>query len=171
MRTNSVRTWYRLHRWSSLICTLFLLVSCVTGLPLIFHDEIDHRMHPEHKSSQTASANTSVSLQSLVEEAESLHPGMHPMFVALDEQEPTVHVTLSRTGNDDLSQRVIKSYDAHTGARIDTSVPGQDFMDQILKLHQELFAGTPGELLLGAMAVVLLISLLSGAIGLWTLYA
>jgi hypothetical protein len=38
-------------------------------------------------------------------------------------------MTLSRTGNGDLSQRVIESYDEHTGARIDTDIPGQDFMD------------------------------------------
>src|ERR1700679_2264449 len=140
MRQKKVRVWYWMHRWSSLICTLFLLVSCITGLPLIFHDEIDHLVHPEHSPLQAASANTSVSLQSLVEETERLHPDMHPMFVVLDEQQPTVHVTLSRTGNGDLSQRVIESYDARTGGRIDTDVPGQDFMDQVLKLHQELFA-------------------------------
>jgi uncharacterized iron-regulated membrane protein len=29
------------HTWSSLISTLFLLLLCVTGLPLIFHHEID----------------------------------------------------------------------------------------------------------------------------------
>jgi len=164
MRTNRVRLWYRLHRWSSLICTLFLLVSCITGLPLIFHDEIDHLMHPGHSLLQTASGHASVSLQSLVKETERLHPGMHPMFVVLDEQQPTVHVTLSRTGNGDLSQRVIESYNAYTGARIDTDVPGQDFMDYVLKLHQELFADIPGELFLGVMAVVLLVSLISGAI-------
>jgi uncharacterized iron-regulated membrane protein len=164
MRTNRVRLWYRLHRWSSLICTLFLLVSCITGLPLIFHDEIDHLMHPGHSLLQTASGHASVSLQSLVKETERLHPGMHPMFVVLDEQQPTVHVTLSRTGNGDLSQRVIESYNAYTGARIDTDVPGQDFMDHVLKLHQELFADIPGELFLGVMAVVLLVSLISGAI-------
>lgn len=38
--------WYRevgeVHRWSSLICSAFLLLICLTGLPLIFHEEIDH---------------------------------------------------------------------------------------------------------------------------------
>jgi len=33
--------WYRVHRWTSLVCTVFVLVSCLTGLPLIFDDEID----------------------------------------------------------------------------------------------------------------------------------
>ena len=33
--------WYRVHQWTSLVCTVFVLVSCLTGLPLIFDDEID----------------------------------------------------------------------------------------------------------------------------------
>ena len=41
MRTATVRTWCWLHKWTSLVCTLFLLMLCLTGLPLIFHDEID----------------------------------------------------------------------------------------------------------------------------------
>ena len=44
-----VRTWYRIHKWTSLLCTLFLLISCVTGLPLIFHDEINRWLAPPLK--------------------------------------------------------------------------------------------------------------------------
>jgi hypothetical protein len=36
-----IKAWGRVHRWSSVACTAFLLVLCLTGLPLIFHDEID----------------------------------------------------------------------------------------------------------------------------------
>ena len=32
------------HKWSSLVCTLFLFMLCLTGLPLIFHDEIDQAL-------------------------------------------------------------------------------------------------------------------------------
>lgn len=35
------RSWlYRIHRWVSLICALFFLLLCITGLPLLFKDEI-----------------------------------------------------------------------------------------------------------------------------------
>ena len=33
--------WSVVHTWTSLISTLFLLLLCLTGLPLIFHHEID----------------------------------------------------------------------------------------------------------------------------------
>ncbi|GJD62012.1 PepSY domain-containing protein [Methylobacterium frigidaeris] len=41
MRASSVRAWAFVHTWSSLISTLFMLLLCLTGLPLIFHHEID----------------------------------------------------------------------------------------------------------------------------------
>ena len=38
----TIRLWAWLHKWSSLVCTLFMLLLCLTGLPLIFHHEIGH---------------------------------------------------------------------------------------------------------------------------------
>jgi uncharacterized iron-regulated membrane protein len=159
-----VRMWYRLHRWSSLICTLFILVSCVTGLPLIFHDEIEHLMRPGHNETRAVEDTASVSLQELVERTEQRHPGMHPLFVTRDDQEPRVNVTLSLNGSSNLTQRVVETYDSRTGAKLEATVPGQDFMDKLLELHRDLFTGTPGELLMGAMAFLLLVSLITGTI-------
>ena len=31
-----VRRWYIVHKWTSLISTLFVLIACITGLPLVF---------------------------------------------------------------------------------------------------------------------------------------
>ena len=46
MRTGTIRAWGWIHKWTSLVCTLFLLMLCLTGLPLIFHDEIDGALNP-----------------------------------------------------------------------------------------------------------------------------
>ena len=40
----STKSWSWLHRWSSLVCTAFMLLLCLTGLPLIFHHEIAHTL-------------------------------------------------------------------------------------------------------------------------------
>ena len=32
-----IRRWYLIHKWTSIVCTAFLLMLCITGLPLIFH--------------------------------------------------------------------------------------------------------------------------------------
>jgi uncharacterized iron-regulated membrane protein len=44
----SIKRWFWWHRWTSLIRTLFLLLLCLTGLPLIFSEEIDGWLTPPH---------------------------------------------------------------------------------------------------------------------------
>ncbi|RYE90009.1 MAG: PepSY domain-containing protein, partial [Oxalobacteraceae bacterium] len=44
MTPNKLRRWSWIHKWSSLICTVFMLLLCVTGLPLIYHHEIVHAL-------------------------------------------------------------------------------------------------------------------------------
>lgn len=41
---NRLESWCRKsrHKCSSLVCTLFLRVICITGLPLVFHEELEH---------------------------------------------------------------------------------------------------------------------------------
>lgn len=36
MRAKTIKTWHLVHKWTSLVCTLFLLMLCITGLPTDF---------------------------------------------------------------------------------------------------------------------------------------
>jgi len=40
LSAKAIRGWYVVHKWTSLVCTAFLLLLCITGLPLIFGHEI-----------------------------------------------------------------------------------------------------------------------------------
>ena len=42
------------HKWSSLVCTVFMLLLCLTGLPLIFHHEIGHLLGTEVEAPEHA---------------------------------------------------------------------------------------------------------------------
>lgn len=42
MKRKTVQAWYLVHKCTSLACTVFLLPLCITGLPLIFGEEIAH---------------------------------------------------------------------------------------------------------------------------------
>ncbi|MFP3941097.1 MAG: PepSY domain-containing protein, partial [Thermoanaerobaculia bacterium] len=44
MTRRTIKAWYLVHKWTSLVSMVFLLLLCVTGLPLIFHHEIDHAL-------------------------------------------------------------------------------------------------------------------------------
>jgi uncharacterized iron-regulated membrane protein len=73
----------------SLICTIFLLISCLTGLPLIFHDEIDQMVSPS-TSSQPPIEIPHIPLSAFVASAQGEYPKMHPIFVMIGDDEPEV---------------------------------------------------------------------------------
>ena len=65
MTARSVKWWSLVHKWTSLICTLFLLMLCITGLPLIFHDEIDELFKSE-ASARDLPADTPANATSVI---------------------------------------------------------------------------------------------------------
>ena len=92
---NTIRTWYLIHRWSSLICTAFLLMLCVTGLPLIFHDEIDAAMGGDAESALAGppSAESGLPLDTMLATALAERPGEVPLFMAFSQDSPLLTVT------------------------------------------------------------------------------
>ncbi|MDE1175839.1 MAG: PepSY-associated TM helix domain-containing protein [Edaphobacter sp.] len=165
IRPQAVRTWYRIHKWSSLICTAFLLIACITGLPLVFMDELIDLTQPHEHPVATPAGASLVSLDQLVRQTETLYPSLHAYAVALDDDEPRVFVTMTATPNPksaaDLHAVV---YDAHTGKQLKQPQFGGSFLDAVFRLHRELFLGLSGELLMGAMSLSFVLSLISGAL-------
>ena len=47
MKATTIKNWFNIHKWTSLISTIFLLMLCITGLPLIFTEEIDHLLEDD----------------------------------------------------------------------------------------------------------------------------
>ncbi|MDO9490477.1 MAG: PepSY domain-containing protein, partial [Sphingomonadaceae bacterium] len=87
MTRGAVRVWYLVHKWTSLVCTAFLLMLCLTGLPLIFHHEIDVLSGDPAALAETgvASSGTDPRLQSLdamLAKALAARPGEVPVFMA-----------------------------------------------------------------------------------------
>ena len=46
MKAGTIRAWSWVHKWTSLVCTVFLLMLCVTGLPLVFTHELEEALMP-----------------------------------------------------------------------------------------------------------------------------
>ncbi len=53
-RVPHLKSWALIHKWSSLVCTAFLLLICLTGLPLLFADEINQWLEPRSYESLPA---------------------------------------------------------------------------------------------------------------------
>lgn len=162
LTAKTVRSWYRVHKWTSLVCTAFLLVSCLTGLPLIFHDELEPLVRHEVRPAELPADTPAASLDRMVSEAEARLPQLHPYAVAFDDDEPRVFVSMTPTLKPDNFRTVI--FDQHTGRLLETGTPGKDLLSRTLALHRELFAGLPGELLMGFMAGLFVVALVSGAL-------
>ena len=108
MTPGTIKVWAQVHKWTSLVCTLFLLMLCITGLPLIFHEEIDSiGADPASQVTGIAASRDAPelrSLDSMLKTALATRPGEVPLYMAFYDDRPLMTVT--------------------TGARVDVPASG-----------------------------------------------
>ncbi|HTQ36400.1 MAG TPA: PepSY-associated TM helix domain-containing protein [Steroidobacteraceae bacterium] len=164
----AVRRWACIHKWTSLVCTAFLLVICVTGLPLVFSDEIDRWTTP-HAYEILPADTPPAGLDRLVAASRRMYPGQIISAISLDDAEPQVYVWMAPSWEalkaDPKAEHFIR-FDARTAKVLEQSPPsgrrGPHFMDLMAGLHEDLFIGLPGELFLGLMALLFVVAIASG---------
>ncbi|HBK01141.1 MAG TPA: hypothetical protein DDZ62_15080, partial [Delftia acidovorans] len=155
MQSHTIKTWAWLHKWSSLVCTVFMLLLCLTGLPLIFHHEIGHLLGTEVEAPPMPQGTPHASLDKVLEVARAQHPDRVVQFVSKsDDTDDLWFVTMTPTPapTDDFRSVVI---DARTAELLAQPRFDQGFMWVMFKLHVDLFAGLPGKLFLGFMGLLL----------------
>ncbi len=164
LSAKTVRNWYRLHKWTSLICTALLLMACITGLPLVFQDELDALLEPHVAPAKVEAGATTASLDPMIAQAQARFPALHPFSIGFDDDEPRIFVNMSPS--DDPKKGEIRQmiFDAHTGKLLEVPKDGFDLTSFLLQLHSEIFLGLPGELTMGVMALTFVLSLVSGAL-------
>lgn len=162
--SQSIKAWSWVHKWSSLVCTVFMLLLCVTGLPLIFHHEISHFLGTEAEPPEIAADGPRVSLDRVMEVAVSRHPCKQGMFISQERDDDRVwYVTLSDTPTSENGLKQV-AVDARTGDVLAEPQLDNGFMYIMRSLHIDLFAGLPGMIFLGFMGVLLLVALVSGVV-------
>lgn len=164
LTARSIKTWSWLHKWSSLVCTVFMLLLCLTGLPLIFHHEIGHLLGTEVEAPEMAKGTPHVSLDQVLEVGRSKHPDRVVQFSSPDEENSDIwFVTLTPTPDptDDFRSVAI---DARTAGVLAQPRFDEGFMWVMFKLHVDLFAGLAGKLFLGFMGLLLLVAIVSGVV-------
>jgi uncharacterized iron-regulated membrane protein len=164
MRAATVRTWYRLHKWSSLICTALLLMACITGLPLVFANEIQAAFDPAIFPSHENSATRAFSIDALVAQTQARYPALHPYNVYFDDDSPRIYVNFAPSDDPKDSEFRQAVYDARTGKLLGAPKSGFNVVEFLLNLHSELFLGLTGDIIMGVMAMTFLVSLITGAL-------
>ncbi|WP_435203034.1 PepSY-associated TM helix domain-containing protein [Qipengyuania sp. 902] len=165
MSRETIKFWYLVHKWSSLIPMAFLLMLCVTGLPLIFHDEIDAAMADEAGSAlaETPSAEGGLPLDAMLETALEQRPGEVPLFMAFSQDDSLLTVTTGPSPDADGSQMTLLFLDRATGESLGPA-PVNQLMDFLLTLHTDMFLGLPGMWALGVCGILFLVALVSGIV-------
>ncbi|GHD00561.1 peptidase [Pseudorhodoferax aquiterrae] len=164
LSTRAIRTWTWTHKWSSLVCTVFMLLLCITGLPLIFHHEIGHLLGTEIEAAEMPSDTPRADLDAVLRTAIARHPTLQGMFASQEEDDDRVwYVTLAPTPDAKAGFKQV-AVDARTGQPLGEPALDSGFMYIMRSLHIDLFMGLPGMLFLGLMGVLLLASLVSGAV-------
>lgn len=168
MSRGVIRAWFLVHKWSSILCTLFLLMLCVTGLPLIFHDEIDAMTGDDVVAGMQGapSAGTDPSLRSLDEmlaKGLAQRPGEVPVFMAFDNASPVLTVTTAPRPDSPAEDMTVMLFNRATGEPAGAA-SDDGVMHFILQLHTDMFLGLPGMLFLGAMGLLFVVALVSGVV-------
>lgn len=160
----SIRAWYQIHKWSSLICTAFLLLLCVTGLFLIFQNEVGVVFGREI-AAPLMPATPDASLDMVIGAARQRFPYEYVQAVGWDDDRPReVFVSLAPAVNALPAQYHIVVVDSRTARVLDESKPDRGFMYVVRMLHTQLFAGFPGDLVLCAMGLLFILAIVSGVV-------
>ncbi len=168
MQRSTIRAWFLVHKWTSIVCTAFLLMLCVTGLPLIFHHEIDELTDeaPAFGMPGVGSSGEAPGLKPLDEmlaKALAARPGEVPVFMAFDNDQPSMTITTAPRPDSPAEDMTIQLFDRSTGEQTG-AVDESGVMHFILQLHTDMFLGLPGMLFLGLMGLFFVIAIVSGVV-------
>ncbi|WP_029012708.1 PepSY-associated TM helix domain-containing protein [Niveispirillum irakense] len=161
MTSHTIRVWFLVHKWTSLICTAFLLMLCITGLPLIFHDEIEELTEEKQVLAQTDAPLKS--LDEIMAIALASRPGEVGLYMSWDEDRPVVNVTTAPRPDAPGKDMTLRAFDQRTGELVGV-IEEDGFLHFLLQLHTDMFLGLPGMLFLGVMGILFFAAIVSGVV-------
>ncbi len=166
MKAATLQRWSVVHTWSSLICTVFLLAICLTGLPLIFSSEIDRLGDSGPPYAAINAVAASADVDDIIARAHQAFPAEIIRYVYWPDDRPVIIVGLAPSDDADDALDHTMTFDARTGQERQrgTRSHGLRFMDVMSHLHEDLFMELPGELFLGLMALLFVAAIVSGVV-------
>jgi len=163
MTVDSFKRWYWIHKWTSLVCTVFLFLLCLTGLPLVFSDELRLWLGEAVEPPEHTEITTPVVLDALIKNAQSRRPNDYVKFLVRDDDRPAWFVTMGNTPTAQDNSATFM-FDSRTGEFLYSLPQNEGIVNFLFRLHVDLLAGLPGTLFLGVMGLVFVVSVVSGVV-------
>jgi len=164
MQRSTLKTWFLIHKWTSLVCTLFLLMLCVTGMPLVFWEEIGHLTGATPEVAPAAPGAQPANIDELVQVALRQYPGDVPLFFGWDDHSPSIYVNTGARPDTPPPEMHTAIMHGYTGEVLPSAQFNEGVMYFLYRLHTDLFAGLAGMLFLGAMALLFATAIVSGLV-------
>jgi uncharacterized iron-regulated membrane protein len=163
MTPSTVRRWAWIHKWSSLVCTVFMLLLCLTGLPLIYHHEIDHLLGNAIEAPKLPANTPNADLDRVIAAGKALYPGKIMMYMSQEADERAIwYLTMGDTPTDEGFKSI--AVDARTASVLAQPSFEGTFLGVMFHLHVDLYAGLWGKLFLGFMGLLLVVAIISGVV-------
>jgi len=164
----SVKVWSKIHTWTSMISMVFLLLLCVTGLPLIFNHELNHALYDEVEPAALPADTAPANLDRIVENGLARNPSHAVQFMFWDRDEPElIWLSIGKAVDSNPDQNRLLKLDSRTGEFLEEV----DFRNRltyvIYRLHVDMYAGLPGKLFLGLMGLLFCVAIVSGVVLYW----
>jgi uncharacterized iron-regulated membrane protein len=142
-----------------------MLLLCLTGLPLIFHEEIEH-LSGVVEAPPMPAGTPNASLDQVAQAALERRPGevIRYMFWEQDEHPDITYVSMASAIDAPPEENNAVIVDSRTAKVLDEPATNEGFMYVMLKLHTDMFAGLPGMLFLGAMGLLMVVAIVSGVV-------
>lgn len=178
---NRRKLWLKVHLWLGLGLGLFLAIFGLTGSVLVFWQELDRALNPQLFRSQSVTGTARRTIDEIVTAAINEAPkGWQSLYYEepVDENENVLvffHYDQpnQQTIDAESFNVAVNPYSAQVmGHRVFYHAWNplkHCFIGFIFKLHYAMLLGSTGVLVVGAMAVLLFVSVLSGFIVWWPL--
>ncbi len=164
----AIRHWLvKLHRYSGLLLSLFLVMAGLTGAALAFNDDIDAWLNPQFY--HLASSGSRQPIDALAARVEHDYPHARLAFFAMeqDANAPLQAKLRSRKPNEELAVDTV-FIDPVTAAVVGerntkaVSLAPQNLMPFLFRLHRYLLLDKPGAIISGSLGLLWVATLLIG---------
>ncbi|MFZ5689940.1 MAG: PepSY-associated TM helix domain-containing protein [Pseudomonadota bacterium] len=163
-----MRIWSKIHTWTSMISTVFLLLLCITGLPLIFNHELNHALYDEVEPAQLPADTPPANLDTVVANGLARVPGHAVQFMFWDRDEPElIWLSVGKTVDSNPDENRLLKLDSRTGEFLEEPDFRSRITYVIYRLHVDMYAGLPGKLFLGLMGLLFCVAIVSGVVLYW----
>lgn len=160
MSPTTTRRLLAVHRWCSIVVSLNFVILALTGLVLVFHEEIDHVLGVIPPAAAGADTMT---IGGAIARARQEAPDGTPIFVFRDpEGSPGIAFVGFGLGAERMNIGTSVTLDLRRGEVLPKVDLEKGFSATILRLHAELFLGPIGRLLVGVIGLALVVAIVTG---------